>query len=380
MVQIIRSRPSGSGTSIRVVVLFVGVVLLVDHLAGAAVSNISQLEAAAKDGYVPQEIELAAAYFTGDGVPKDAKQAAYWYQKAAESGDPEAQKEIGFFYQAGIGVPIDPAKAMHWYQMSAASGLVSAKVNLGVMYVWGISVPKNEALALQLFQEAANKGNGTGASYLGDLYYFGIGVEQDKAAAEKWYETGAKLRDAIAAYNLGSLFSVAADHPHDLRKAAVLLRQSAIGGYVPAMHSLGLLLVNHTELAKSPQEATSHLEAAANAGSWKSSVVLGLLARDGKGVAADSKVAYYHFQVAILQGGEPAMRLVQSNIQALTYKLGTQQTKVLDSDANAWYEHHQVPLLFVYKDGDKRQRFPASALAVSTGSLHAGQLLSTPAS
>src|ERR1700733_12427443 len=158
MVQIIR-RPSGSGTSMRVLVLFVGVVLLVDHLAGATVSNISQLEAAAKDGYVPQEIELAADYFTGNGVPKDAKQAAYWYQKAAEGGDPEAENEIGFFYQAGIGVLADPARAMHWYQLAAASGFTRAKVNLGVMYVWGIGVPKNGGLATQLFQEAANRGD-----------------------------------------------------------------------------------------------------------------------------------------------------------------------------------------------------------------------------
>jgi hypothetical protein len=52
----------------------------------------------------------------------------------------------------------------------------------------------------------------------------------------------------------------------------------------------------------------------------------------------------------------------------------------LDSDANTWYRQHSTPLLFVYKDGDRRQRFPASALAVSTADLHAGQLLYVPAS
>ena len=261
MAQMHRTRLLGSGACMRTLALFVGVVLLVDHYVGATVTNVSQLEEAAKKGYVPQQIELAAAYFTGNGVTRDAKQAAYWYQKAAESGDPEAQKEIGFFYQAGIGVPTDPAKAMHWYQLAAASGLVSAKVNLGVMYVWGIGVPKNEVLAVQLFQEAAGKGSGTGASYLGDLYYFGIGVQQDKTAAEKWYEVGLKLHDAVAEYNLGSIFSVEPEHPHDLRKAVTYLRQSVAGGYVPAMYSLGLLLVNNSELTKSPQEAVSQLEA-----------------------------------------------------------------------------------------------------------------------
>jgi TPR repeat protein len=158
------------------------------------------------------------------------------------------------------------------------------------------------------------------------------------------------------------------------------LRPSAANGYIPAIHSLGLLLVNHPELATSPQEGPSLLETSASAGYWRSLVVLGAIARDGKGVPADSKAAYRHLRMAILQGGEPAMDLVKYDITALTKKLGTQQVEVLDSDANTWYRQHHTPLLFVYQDGDKRQRFPASALAVSTAGLHAGQLLYVPAS
>jgi uncharacterized protein len=74
------------------------------------------------------------------------------------------------------------------------------------------------------------------------------------------------------------------------------------------------------------------------------------------------------------------MRLVRYDITALTKILGSPQVGALDADANAWYRQHRTPLLFVYKDGDKRQRFPASALAVSTADLHAGQLLYVPAS
>jgi uncharacterized protein len=365
---------------VRALLLALGVILLAGYVASAEGTDITQLKADAQKGYASQQIELAAAYFTGSGVTQDAKQAAYWYQKAAEAGDPEAENEIGFFYQAGIGVPVDRTRALHWYQLAAASGLTRAKVNLGVVYVWGLGVAKDEELAMQFFHEAASKGDGAAASYLGDLYYFGIGVKQDKAAAETWYKTGAQLHDPVAAYNLATLYSVDADHPHDLRKAEALLRPSAADGYIPAIHSLGLLLVNHPELATSPQEGSSLLETAANAGYWKSSVVLGALARDGKGVPADCKAAYYHFRMAVLQGGESAISLVKYDIAALTKKLDTQQVGALDSNANTWYRQHRTPLLFVYKDGDRRQRFPASALAVSTAGLHAGQLLYVPAS
>jgi uncharacterized protein len=372
---------------LRTSVKFVGALLLAivvilpaGYVASAEGTDITQLKADAQKGYASQQIELGAAYFTGNGVTQDAKQAAYWYQKAAEAGDPQAENETGFFCQAGIGVPVDRVRALHWYQLAAASGLTRAKVNLGVMYIWGLGVAKDEELAIQFFHEAASKGDGAAANYLGDLYYFGIGVRQDRAAAETWYKTGAQLHDPVAAYNLGTIFSVDADHPHDLRKAEASLRQSAADGYIPAIHSLGLLLVNHPDIATSPQEGPSLLETAASAGYWKSSVVLGALARDGKGVHADSKAAYIHFRTAVLQGGESAMSLARYDIAALTKKLGTQQAAALDADANTWYGRHNTSLLFVYKDGDKRQRFPASALAVSTAGLHAGQLLYVPVS
>jgi uncharacterized protein len=380
MVHTIRTHLTRLGARMGTLALSVCATLLVGQLAEAAMPDITALQSAAKSGYVPQQIELAAAYFTGNGVTQDAKLAAYWYQRAAESGDPEAENEIGFFYQAGIGVPTDPIRAVHWYQLATASGLVRAKVNLGVMYVWGLGLAKNEALAAELFQEATEKGDGAGAAYLGDMYYFGIGLQQDKAAAERWFLTGARLKNPVAAYNLGSMYSVDADHPHDLRKAATFLRQSASAGYVPAAHSLGLLLVNHPEFAQSSDEARSMLETAADAGSWKSSVVLGVLARDGKGGIVDGKEAYYRFQVATLQGGDPAMKLVRKDLDMLAKKLGPQQTETLNSDANAWYGAHHLALVFVYKSGDKGQLFPASALSVPVNGLHAGQLLFAPPS
>jgi len=74
------------------------------------------------------------------------------------------------------------------------------------------------------------------------------------------------------------------------------------------------------------------------------------------------------------------MRLVRNDIAVLSEKLGRQQTEMLDSNANAWYQRHHQTILFVYRDGEKRERFPASALAFSENGLHAGELLSTPGS
>ncbi len=337
-------------------------------------ADLTNVRAHAEQGSIRDEILLAGDYFTGTGVAQDPKMAAYWYEKAAGHGSPEAQNQIGYFYQAGIGVPKDSKRAVHWYQLAAASGFPKAKVNLAVAYLRGIGVQQNGELAVRLFNQAFQDGNGTAATYLGLLYYFGIAVKQDRAAAERWFESGLKLHDPLAAYDLGSMYSINADHPHDLPKAAELLRQAADGGYVPAMHSLGLLLVNHPELKQGPQESRTLLETAANAGSWKSSIVLGILARDGHGIPTDYKAAYYHFRVALLQGGAEADKVIKKDIETLIAKIGAEESQAAASAANTWFEHHSLPLVFVYKEGAPRHDFPMVGIALAPDG-SAGQLL-----
>jgi TPR repeat protein len=341
--------------------------------AGAA--DLTDIRAHAEQGSIRDEIVLAGDYFTGTGVPQDQKMAAYWYEKAAGHGSPEAQNQIGYFYQAGIGVHQDSKRAVHWYQLAASSGLAKARLNLGVAYLHGAGVQQNGEQAVRLLTQAFQQGNGTAATYLGILSYFGIALKEDKIAAEKWFESGLKLHDPLAAYNLGSMYSTDVNHPHDLPRAAELLRQAADGGYVPAMHSLGLLLVNHSELKQDPQQIRSLLETAASAGSWKSSVVLGILARDGRGTPVDHKAAYYHFQVAVLQGGAVADRYIRPSMEIVGAKITEEERQVAASAAKTWHERHSLALVFVYKEGTQKHDFPTVGVAYAPDGSTAGQLL-----
>ena len=347
------------------------------YAESAATSDLTNVRALAERGSIRDEIVLAGDYFTGTGVAQDPKMAAYWYEKAAGHGSPEAQNQIGYFYQAGIGVTSDPKRAFHWFQLAASSGFATAKVNLAIAYLHGLGVRKDEEQTVRLLTQAFQAGNGAAATYLGLLYYFGIAVKQDRVAAEKWFESGLKLHDPLAAYNLGSFYSVYPDHPRDLPKAAELLRLAADAGYVRAMHSLGLLLVNHSELKQSPEQSRTLLETAANAGSWKSSVVLGILARDGRGIPADDKAAYFHFRVAVLQGGAEAERFIKQDMDALGAKIGVEESQTAASAANAWFEHHSVALAYVYKEGTPKGKgyFPTTGIALAPDGSVAGQLL-----
>lgn len=341
----------------------------------AATSDLSNIRALAERGSIRDEIVLAGDYFTGTGVAQDPKMAAYWYEKAAGHGSPEAQNQIGYFYQAGIGVPSDSKRAFHWFQLAASSGFATAKVNLAIAYLHGLGVSKDDEQAVRLLTQAFQAGNGTAATYLGHLYYFGIGVKQDKAVAEKWFESGLKLHDPLAAYDLGSFYSVYADHPRDLPKAAEFLRLAADAGYVRAMYSLGLLLVNHPELKQSPQQSRTLLETSANAGNWKSSMVLGILARDGRGTPPDGEAAYFHFRVAVLQGGAEADHLIKQDMDALAAKIGAEQSEKATSAANTWFEHHTVAFAYVYKEGTPKGYFPPTGIALAPDGSVAGQLL-----
>jgi TPR repeat protein len=350
--------------------------------AGACVAiavepDIPRLQSAAAKGSVQQEIELGAAYLTGRGVARDEKQAAYWYEKAANAGDPAAQNQIGFFYQTGIGVKRNLARAVQWYERSMAGGSQIAKVNLGVAYMWGIGIRKDPTLAVQLFREAAKKGSGEGATYLGVLYYSGTGVPKDTSEAMHWFEVGSKLHNAIAEHDLALMLLQRTDRAsHD--RAIDLLRESAVAGYVEAMHQLGLEITKNPSYARSPRENVDLLEGAASNGFWKSSFVLGVLARDGRGVAKDSKEAYYHFRIAALQGGDPALVRVQSDIARLKTTLGKEEIRNLDLQAAEWTQKHNEHLQFVNLRGGERS-YPALVLGYPEKGDHAGTLISIPA-
>jgi TPR repeat protein len=367
--------PGDSRTQLVLSALTLAGFLVFTSGAFAGPGNIPNVQAEPQPHTIDQQIKLANDYFVGRGVVQDFQQSAYWFEKAAQAGDPRAQLQTGYFYEAGIGVAKNPALAAHWYQLAASNGLATAKVNLAVLYFWGNGLKEDQPFAARLLREAAAKGSGRAACYLGDMYYSGVGVPQDRAVGEEWYLRGAGLHDPQAEYNLGLLFFDRKDHVHDLRKAAELLRESVAAGYAPAMYALGLLLARNPNLANSPRETITLLNDSAKAGIWKSSMILGVLARDGKSVPLDSNSAYYHFRVAALQGGQQVQELLAYDLRQLSARLSPDQISSLDAEAVDWYSQHHVVLEFVSREKENRARFPDYALAFPEDSSHAVQML-----
>lgn len=108
-------------------------------------------------------MRVGLMYERGNGVPKDPKEAAAWYLKAATQGYAPAQCNLGtphshyfpcptFFgyryvsgtmYMLGNGVALDKNEAGKWLRKAAEQGHAQAKTNLGApcsrLLLWSLS-------------------------------------------------------------------------------------------------------------------------------------------------------------------------------------------------------------------------------------------------
>lgn len=108
---------------------------------------------------VDAQLKLGIRYYNGDGVRIDLRQAAHWFQLAAQQGDPTAQFELGSLYQDGEGgLPRDDRRAIELLTQSAAQGLEGANLVLGVDYELGDGIARSRSQAIAYFQRAGRDG------------------------------------------------------------------------------------------------------------------------------------------------------------------------------------------------------------------------------
>jgi len=345
---------SSNDRNVRIVIYLSAVLLLVEVMCGAQDTylrsgRLAAIEKRADKGYPNDQLALADAYMSGKGAPQDYSKAAYWFERAAQNGIPIAEHQIGYLYSVGLGVPRDPIHALHWYQLAAASGVIRAKVNMGVIYLEGLGVERDVARAKELFQQAAEKGLGMGAAYLGVLEIAGVGGAPDRAAAQKWFDLGVKLHDPVSEYALAITYLGDEANARDMHKIADLLRHSSEKGYVEAKYSLACILLKQPQLARNEREPAQLLEEASQAGEWRATVALGEIAFRPRSaaLAPDPGRAFYYFQLAKLQGCDPAQKTLREDIQSIEKELSSEEQIREAGQAEAWVAQHHLPLIFV---------------------------------
>jgi hypothetical protein len=77
----------------------------------------------ARAGDAQSQASLAYLYLEGNGVPRDSRQAAQWYQRAATQGEPTAQSFLCQMHMRGDGVERNLELALLWCELSLEGGV-----------------------------------------------------------------------------------------------------------------------------------------------------------------------------------------------------------------------------------------------------------------
>jgi uncharacterized protein len=83
------------------------------------------------------QVLLGIMFEKGQGVAKNYKEAAKWYQLSATVGNAVAQNLLGQIFEKGLGLPKNGEEAFKWYQLSADKGYALAQRTLGLLYEAG---------------------------------------------------------------------------------------------------------------------------------------------------------------------------------------------------------------------------------------------------
>lgn len=147
----------------------------------------------AEQGDAEAQYRLGMAHGYGNGVPKDYRKSAEWYQKSAEQGHLDAQEQLAEAYDFGRGVPRNYAEAAKWYLKVAEQGRSGVQCRIGTFYENGMGVRQDYAEAVKWYQEAAEGGQDRGMLFLGRMYEKGMGIPQDLVKAHMWYNLGGTI-------------------------------------------------------------------------------------------------------------------------------------------------------------------------------------------
>ncbi len=152
-------------------------------------ADFAATKAKAEAGDPDAQFNLGGIYLDGYVVPRDVKQALYWFNKAAQ-GDPVRQYMIGEILTSHY------LPAERWYEKAADQGHADAQYRTGVRYYYGRLVGtkiagKDYLKAAQYFVKAADQGHAKAQYMIGEMYYKGEGVPKALDKALEWFRKAA---------------------------------------------------------------------------------------------------------------------------------------------------------------------------------------------
>jgi hypothetical protein len=153
------------------------------HSASQQTGIDAALLAKANGGDAAAQVAVGESYAAGTVVTQDCRQAAEWYQKAADKGDMAGQLHLAALYRdGGKGFDRDMAQAAEWYRKAAEQGDVGAQGMMGTLYSLGQGVEQNYVEAYYWLDLAAGVNGPKQAQYAAYRQMMGAHITAEELA------------------------------------------------------------------------------------------------------------------------------------------------------------------------------------------------------
>jgi TPR repeat protein len=160
------------------------------------------------------------------------------------------------------------------------------------------------ALAEALKRIEADSNDAAAMTLVGELYRQGLGVPPDQKVATEWYERAEARGDINAAFALATQLLDEKSGKRDPARAGALLGKAAAAGHPAANYNLALTLLA-TGREADDKRAVACLEVAAKAQIGDAMHALGILAKQGRGMAESEEAAARWMKRAADAGNVP---------------------------------------------------------------------------
>ncbi|MHA0043766.1 tetratricopeptide repeat protein [Deinococcus sp. PEB2-63] len=287
----------------------------------------------AQDGRRDAQMFLASMYLSGNGVPRDLRQALRWTVTAAEGGDVEAMLSAAGLYRAGIGTPHDSTAASAWQVQAVRAGVPPVeRTLLGAWYADGIGLKPDPARAVALYRDAAEFNEPVAKLLLGRTLLFGTGVTVDTQEGVRWIRLAAEQGVVDAQILMGDLYAEGQHVPKDAELAVTWRRRAADQGSMSALTELAWMALRGEGMSPDPVQARQWAETAAARGQRDALLVLANVYSEGLGVPRDPLRAVEYSRQAAERGSA-----VGAYYTGMVYLTGTGVARDLQQ-ARVWLE------------------------------------------
>jgi len=267
---------------------------------------------AAEQGNEKANDYLKWMYEGGKGYIFDFKRIREIHKQAAKEKDAIAQYHLGWIYEYGAGVLRDGVKAVEWYTKAAEQGHKIAQFRLAWIYERGkkyiFEIKRDYKKAVEWYKKAAK--HYLRANYkLGVMYENGYGVDQDYKKAAEYYFKAAIFGDVDALYNLSWLYAYGQGVDWDFIMAIHYYSKAAENGHTKAMRHLGWFKdYKPDENIKDYRKIIENLQKEAESGDDYAQNLLGEMFENGCGVAQDYEKAISCYYRANAKDNDKAKR------------------------------------------------------------------------